>query len=141
MDKQAHWFDEIILNRIYLEACELSGYKEIVYIHIDDNSSKAKDMTSCLSLVRFNVQINWPLNNFVQSSNLEEYTKITSFLMRLKRSKYVLEKRTLLFGRERSSSGRNTMRFYSIRIKMLWFVNAFWRYIMTTVSKHEYYYY
>jgi hypothetical protein len=141
MDKQAHWFDEIILNRIYLEACELSGYKEIAYIHIDDNISKANDMTSCLSLVRFNVQINWPLNNFVQSSNLEEYTKITGYLMRLKRSKYVLEKRTLLFGRERSSSSRNTMRFYSIRIKMLWFVNAFWRYIMTTVSKHEYYYY
>jgi hypothetical protein len=124
-----------------LEACELSGYKEIAYIHIDDNISKANDMTSCLSLVRFNVQINWPLNNFVQSSNLEEYTKITGYLMRLKRSKYVLEKRTLLFGRERSSSSRNTMRFYSIRIKMLWFVNAFWRYIMTTVSKHEYYYY
>ncbi|KAI8879160.1 hypothetical protein K501DRAFT_257290 [Backusella circina FSU 941] len=138
MDKNANWFGEIILNRIYLEASELSGYKDIVYIHIDDeNSSEAKNMTSCLSLIRFNVQINWPLNYFVQPSNLVEYTKINGFLMRLKRSKYVLEKRTLFGSEKRSRSDRNTMRFYSIRIKMLWFVNAFWGYIMTTILHAE----
>lgn len=31
------------------------------------------------------------------------------------------------------------MRFYSIRMRILWFINAFWRYIMTTVSFYFHY--
>lgn len=46
-----------------------------------------------------------------------------------------MEKKTLFRGRfKMEKSDARAMRFYSIRMRILWFINAFWRYMMTTVS-------
>jgi hypothetical protein len=87
-----------------------------------------------------NIKISWPLNNFIQQEHLPSYSKIQRFLLRLKRAKYVMEKKTLFRGRiKMEKSDVRAMRFYSIRMRILWFINAFWRYIMTTVSFYFHY--
>ena len=51
-----------------------------------------------------------------------------------------MEKKTLFRGRiKMEKSDVRAMRFYSIRMRILWFINAFWRYIMTTVSFYFHY--
>lgn len=50
-----------------------------------------------------------------------------------------MEKKTLFRGRHSGKkSDSYAMRFYSIRMKILWFINAFYRYIMTTVGTNYY---
>lgn len=74
------------------------------------------------------VQLPWPVNCFIKQSSLAEYSKVTTLLLRLKHAKHVLE-RHMLFGTE------NNMRLYALRMKLMWFVNTFWGYVMTTVRK------
>lgn len=79
---------------------------------------------------RFGVKIPWPINNFIQSSSLVVYQKVNSLLLRLKWAKYVLE-RKMLFERAKNP------RLYLMRVRLLWFVNSIWGYIMTTVRKKK----
>lgn len=142
MDADEPWFDERMMSNTFSEACETSGYDEIVYIKLrgaaENMELRSANKASFLELIDFKVEIPWPLNNFIDKNELSNYSKITSLLLRLKRAKYVMEKKTLF--RERKSckkSDSHTMRFYSLRMKILWFINAFWRYIMTTILHSE----
>lgn len=72
----------------------------------------------------------WPVNNFIKQSSLAEYSKVTTLLLRLKRAKHILE-RHMLF------ESQHDMRLYSLRMKLVWFVNTFWGYVMTTVEEKK----
>lgn len=50
------------------------------------------------------------------------------FLIRVKRAKFLLE-RDMFFVQDHVEK-----EFYAMRIRLMWFVNAFWSYLMTTVS-------
>ncbi|KAI7889635.1 Spc98 family-domain-containing protein [Mucor mucedo] len=140
IDDNELWFDKQILNSTFSEACEISGYDETVYIQVEqtDDVSPPNTITSFLELISFKVEIPWPLNNFIQREHLENYSKISSLLLRLKRAKYIMEKKTLFGGRtDYQNNDQNAMQFYSVRMKILWFINSFWRYIMTTILHAE----
>ncbi|KAL9538603.1 hypothetical protein MBANPS3_010810 [Mucor bainieri] len=143
MDNKETWCDSRILNRIFAESSKVSGYDETVYIDLAETNqspatSKATTQASYLEMIQFNVKISWPLNNFIQQEHLPSYSKIQKFLFRLKRAKYVMEKKTLFRGRfKMEKSDARAMRFYSIRMRILWFINAFWRYMMTTILHAE----
>ncbi|CEP12196.1 hypothetical protein [Parasitella parasitica] len=141
LDNNETWFDSRILNRTFTESSEVSGYDETVYIElesVDSTMSKLNNQASYLELIQFNVEIAWPLNNFIQQKHLPSYSKIQRFLFRLKRAKYVMEKKTMFRGKiKMAKSDPRAMRFYSIRMRILWFINAFFRYIMTTILHAE----
>ncbi|KAI8380436.1 Spc98 family-domain-containing protein [Choanephora cucurbitarum] len=141
IDHGAKWFDSRILNRTFTDACENSGYDEVVYLGIkqDDVSKEALTHAAYLEWIEFKVEIPWPLNNFVQKELLPSYSKILSFLLRLKRAKYVMEKKILFQARGQriEKSDARAMRFYQLRMRVLWFINAFWRYMMTTILHAE----
>ncbi|KAI8056450.1 Spc98 family-domain-containing protein [Thamnidium elegans] len=140
MDDNEPWFDKRMLNSTFSEACKLSGYDEIVYIQLGqrEESNRQRTSASYLDLIEFKVEIPWPLNNFIQSHHLDNYNKISGFLLRLKRAKYVMENKTLFRNRlDYRKSDDIDMRYYSIRMRLLWFINSFWRYIMTTILHAE----
>ncbi|GAN05393.1 hypothetical protein MAM1_0090d04863 [Mucor ambiguus] len=142
MDNKETWCDSRILNRTFAESSKVSGYDETVYIDLASNRSpatnKSTTQASYLEMIQFNVKIAWPLNIFIQQERLPSYSKIQRFLFRLKRAKYVMEKKTLFRGRfKMEKSDARAMRFYSIRMRILWFINAFWRYMMTTILHAE----
>ncbi|KAI8638556.1 Spc98 family-domain-containing protein [Parasitella parasitica] len=141
LDNNETWFDSRVLSRTFAESSEVSGYEETVYIElesIDSTIHKLKNQASYLEMIQFNVEISWPLNNFIQQEHIYSYSKIQKFLFRLKRAKYVMEKKTLFRGRiKMEKSDPRAMHFYSIRMRVLWFINAFWRYIMTTILHAE----
>ncbi|KAK4521658.1 GH18 domain-containing protein [Mucor velutinosus] len=142
MDNKEAWCDSRTLNRTFAESSKVSGYDETVYIDLASNhgpaTSKSTTQASYLETIQFNVKISWPLNNFIQQEHLPSYSKIQKFLFRLKRAKYVMEKKTLFRGRfKMEKSDARAMRFYSIRMRILWFINAFWRYMMTTILHAE----
>ncbi|KAF1798272.1 Spc98 family-domain-containing protein [Mucor lusitanicus] len=143
MDNRETWCDSRILNRTFAESSKVSGYDETVYIDLASDpspvtTSKSTTQAAYLEMIQFNVKISWPLNNFIQQEHLPSYSKIQRFLFRLKRAKYVMEKKTLFRGRfKMEKSDARAMRFYSIRMRILWFINAFWRYMMTTILHAE----
>lgn len=142
MDNKETWCDSRILNRTFAESSKVSGYDETVYIDLacdaSPATSKSTTQATYLEMIQFNVKISWPLNNFIQQEHLPSYSKIQKFLFRLKRAKYVMEKKTLFRGRFKiEKSDARAMRFYSIRMRILWFINAFWRYMMTTILHAE----
>ncbi|KAI8985160.1 Spc98 family-domain-containing protein [Pilobolus umbonatus] len=143
MDQQLSWFNERNLNMLFTEVCHTIGYNDTVYMKIaKENTNVSRDCSinssSFLEAIRINVKIPWPLNYFIGEELCEEYSKITGLLFRLKRAKYNLEKKTLFGRRVNKREGDvNEMHFYLIRMRVLWFVNAFWSYIMTTILYAE----
>ncbi|KAG1642611.1 hypothetical protein G6F44_004657 [Rhizopus delemar] len=137
MDNKEHWFDQRSLNGTFIETCETNGYSETVHIEMERPIS-TRTMVSIVELVQFKVSIPWPLNNFIQEDCLTRYSIITSFLLRLRRAKYVLEKKMLFKGKVKyEKCDVNSTWLYAVRMRMLWFVNTIWRYIMVTVLHVE----
>ncbi|KAG1470501.1 hypothetical protein G6F56_002654 [Rhizopus delemar] len=145
IDNKENWFEKRSLNGTFVEACESNGYDESVCIDMESIHPRnqptkgiSETMASVLQFISFKISIPWPLNNFIQEDILIQYSKIAKFLLRLKRAKHVLEKKISFKGRVKY--GKNDADYtwlYSVRMKMLWFVNTFWRYIMVTVLHVE----
>ncbi|KAI9496943.1 Spc98 family-domain-containing protein [Zychaea mexicana] len=92
---------------------------------------KFEQQLDFLSQIRFEYHIPWPINNFIKESTLTQYSTIVTFLLQLKRAKYLLD-RKMIFQHD-----RRNMRLYPMRMKLIWFVNAFWSYVMTTILHTE----
>ncbi|KAI9315856.1 Spc98 family-domain-containing protein [Dichotomocladium elegans] len=85
---------------------------------------------SFLDKIRFRYTLPWPLNTYIRSSTFQGYTAIATLLLRLKRTKHLLDRKTF-------TQERRGMRLHAMRVRMIWFVNAFWSYIMTTILYTE----
>lgn len=62
MDNSESWFDKRLLNSTFAEACEASGYDEVVYIELQvgrngHDSVRPATRASFLELVNFKVQV------------------------------------------------------------------------------------
>ncbi|CAO3590188.1 unnamed protein product [Absidia cylindrospora] len=156
MDKKDRWYDRSFINQAFVDACQISDsqkYMTLVDIKIqtdknDLNQSrktslptgyKALTTATYLNQIRIDYQIFWPTNNFIKPQCLDDYDRLVHLLIRIKRAKYVLEKKTLLnkctdmTPATNDTQGGLMTRLYALRMRMVWFINAFWRYIMTTV--------
>ncbi|KAI9246717.1 Spc98 family-domain-containing protein [Phascolomyces articulosus] len=89
------------------------------------------EQSDFLSQIRFAYHIPWPINNFIKESTLKQYGTITTFLLQLKRAKYLLDRKMLF------QQSQCNMRLYPMRMKLIWFINAFWGYVMTTILHIE----
>ncbi|ORZ21692.1 Spc98 family-domain-containing protein [Absidia repens] len=156
MDKKDRWYDRSFINQAFVDACQISDsqkYMTLVDIKMqtdktDLNQSrktslprgyKALTTATYLNQIRIDYQICWPTNNFIKPQCLDDYDRLVHLLIRIKRAKYVLEKKTLLdkctdmAPAINGNQGGLATRLYALRMRMVWFINAFWRYIMTTV--------
>ncbi|KAI9021436.1 Spc98 family-domain-containing protein [Phycomyces nitens] len=143
MDQKKAWHDKRTLNNIFAEAGNASGRQDTQSVGLymkkpdrEEESIQIDDQSYYLGHIVFNYTIPWPINNFIRQSSLVEYNKITALLLRIKRAKYILEQKTLQ-GRTKVEVHPSTMRFYALRMRMMWFVNVFWGYIMTTILHSE----
>ncbi|KAG2219519.1 hypothetical protein INT45_002836 [Circinella minor] len=93
--------------------------------------SKSLQPLEFLNQIRFAYHIPWPINNFIKETTLKYYGVITTLLLQLKRAKYLLDRKMLF------QNDRRNMRLYPMRMKLIWFINAFWSYIMTTILYTE----
>ncbi|CAO3609462.1 unnamed protein product [Cunninghamella blakesleeana] len=166
MDKKENWYDRIFLNQAFNDSCKLmnsQSYMESmktidIKMKLDKNDLnqprktsfpagfKAITTATYLDQLIIDYEIPWPINNFIKPDCMKYYDKVMHFLLRIKRSKHVLEKKILITKQDgqytalhttKSSTSNNivnnTTRLYILRMQMIWFVNSFWRYIMTTV--------
>ncbi|KAI7876934.1 hypothetical protein K492DRAFT_210069 [Lichtheimia hyalospora FSU 10163] len=85
---------------------------------------------SFLDKIRFSYHLPWPINNYIRRSSLRKYSLITTLLLRLKRTKHLLDRKTL-------TQQKRSMKMLSMRVRLIWFVNSFSSYIMTTVLHTE----
>ncbi|KAJ8659150.1 hypothetical protein O0I10_005189 [Lichtheimia ornata] len=85
---------------------------------------------SFLDKIRFSYHLPWPINNYIRRSSLRKYSSITTLLLRLKRTKHLLDRKTL-------TQQKRSMRMVSMRVRLIWFVNSFSSYVMTTVLHTE----
>ncbi|CAO3626035.1 unnamed protein product [Cunninghamella echinulata] len=165
MDKKQHWYDRVFLNQAFSDACKLINSQQHmlstrtinIKMKLDKDDLniprkttfpagfKAISTASYLDQLTIDYEIPWPLNNFIKPDCMKYYDKVMHLLLRIKRSKHVLEKKTLLDKQDNKytnlntnsshSAGKNNKitRLYVLRMQMIWFINSFWRYIMTTV--------
>ncbi|KAI9243348.1 Spc98 family-domain-containing protein [Sporodiniella umbellata] len=145
IDNKENWFDKRSLNSMFIEACKTNGYDgsdffEIEVVHLKNrlNTSTINTTSSVLQSIRFKMSILWPLNNFVQEGILKQYSEITKLLLCLRRAKHTLEKKIRYNNKWKYKEDHPIFAwFYSIRMKMLWFVNTLCQYIMVAVLHAE----
>ncbi|KAG0175256.1 hypothetical protein DFQ28_002116 [Apophysomyces sp. BC1034] len=134
IDQKQLWRDGD-LSKMFVDVCNRSGQTGEIQVRIRPAEQILSTCAaSCLGYITFDYNTPWPINNFISDTNLPEYSKVATLLLRLKRAKYVLEKRTIFCGQPRIN---NPMRFYSMRMRLMWFVNTFCRYVMTTILHAE----
>ncbi|KAF7731681.1 Gamma-tubulin complex component 5 [Apophysomyces ossiformis] len=134
MDQKMLW-QRGELQKMFVDACSQSLMDDQIQVRINVPQEIAStSIASGLDYIVFECNTPWPINNFISDATLPDYNKIAVLLLRLKRAKYVLEKRSIFYGQPLID---NPMQFYSMRMRLMWFVNTFWRYIMTTILHAE----
>ncbi|ORZ01788.1 Spc98 family-domain-containing protein [Syncephalastrum racemosum] len=115
------------VHKLFVDACQASKlpYYNHAKIYLDQTQSTFWDQ------IQFDYDIPWPLNNFIKHRCCTDYNRIMVFLIRVKRAKYLLE-RDMFFVQDQVEEG-----LYAMRIRLMWFVNAFWSYLMTTILYAE----
>ncbi|KAI7872528.1 Spc98 family-domain-containing protein, partial [Spinellus fusiger] len=148
MDQNHLWYDRRSLNKTFADASSTDEWLDTKMMNLfmkfknEDKkeaavSHKEKSHAFYLDSIIFDYRMPWPINNFIRHKTLEEYNKVTVLLLRMKRAKYILEKKTLFQERKKVEAGSNTIRFYALRMRMMWFVNVVWGYLMTTILHSE----
>ncbi|KAI8342061.1 Spc98 family-domain-containing protein [Chlamydoabsidia padenii] len=156
MDNKERWYDHSFINHAFAEACQISHSHtdstkvklKMEVIKDDPNQSrktslpssyKALTIATYLNHINIDYKIPWPINNFIKPDTMKYYNQLVHLLIRIKRAKYILEKKTLLNKCTDMTPAINDIqdsgvaRLYALRMRMVWFVNALWRYVMTTV--------
>ncbi|KAI8377771.1 Spc98 family-domain-containing protein [Radiomyces spectabilis] len=143
MDQQRSLHDPRLLNKLLAEACS-TGHESpqnllIIKLKSKNHTDASEPMNPSVWLQDIHVmyELPWPVNNFIRSEYIEEYNHIFTLVSRLKRAKYVLETKCFIRMQHQASRNQNLMELYSMRMRLMWFVNAFWSYIMTTVLHAE----
>ncbi|RUS21658.1 hypothetical protein BC937DRAFT_91930 [Endogone sp. FLAS-F59071] len=113
----------------------------------DDRTSDKSDNVHLNSVRVFeNVVVEyrlpWPINNIIRVAAIHQYKRIITLLLELKRAKYLMERISLFKSRlhQQAARGRHDpamLLFYSLRVRLMWFVNTVYNYIMTTILHSE----
>ncbi|RKP14253.1 Spc98 family-domain-containing protein [Piptocephalis cylindrospora] len=82
-------------------------------------------------------RISWPLDNIISQDSLIKYREIQRWVMRIKLSRYLAQSPQLI-SRFSAKDQDETCRFmYSLRLRLLSFINGFYTYLMTNVLHAE----
>ncbi|RUS27517.1 Spc98 family-domain-containing protein [Jimgerdemannia flammicorona] len=84
----------------------------------------------------------WPINNIIRAAAIHQYKKFITLVLELKRAKCLMERIALFKSRLHHQAARNRrdpaiLLFYSLRVRLMWFINTVYNYIMTTILHAE----
>lgn len=74
-------------------------------------------------------QLPWPIMNVIRKHAFKVYKSIFTFLLQIRRAKYVLKRLSLLKEGER----RKEALYYSLKHRLLWFANTIYYYLTDLV--------
>ncbi|KAL3463743.1 Spc98 family-domain-containing protein [Aspergillus heterothallicus] len=97
------------------------------------NSSNRSRSVKLLNSLSFDYILPWPVANIITKDGIAAYQRISTFLMQIRRAKYVIVKQRLQYSylapdQQISGSGGKTIS-YAIRHNMLWFLNTLYSHL------------
>ncbi|KAI9277744.1 Spc98 family-domain-containing protein [Umbelopsis sp. AD052] len=155
MDEGKPWYDDRTINALFLEASRDDKHILAENVHIEVNLNRIGVRLSTLATasqklplnslailesIIIHYQLPSPVNNFLRRSTLQEYRKISTFVLQIKRAKRLMENLSVFKGRfqnAREGNNESMAKFYSVRLRLIWFVNNIHSYILTTILHSE----
>ncbi|KAE9460902.1 hypothetical protein C3L33_07269, partial [Rhododendron williamsianum] len=86
-----------------------------------------------LDLLNFAYKVSWPLELIFNMEAIKKYNQVMSFLLKVKRAKFVLDKTRRWMWKGRGTATINRKRHWLVEQKLLHFVDAFHQYVMDRV--------
>ncbi|KAL6995576.1 hypothetical protein U1Q18_005711 [Sarracenia purpurea var. burkii] len=159
LDKGESWDDEFELNMILQESIGnsadgmLLGAPDSLVVSITKNNGssgdeqhKAATLVSTprkgrgksfgidgLDSLKFTYKVPWPLELIANTEAIKKYNQVMSFLLRVKRAKFVLDKARRWMWKGRGNATINRKHHWLVEQKLLHFVDAFHQYVMDRV--------
>ncbi|KAG2182135.1 hypothetical protein INT43_007062 [Umbelopsis isabellina] len=158
MEDGKSWYDSRTLNALFHEACRDDSriFHENVHIETKPMKTSVKHVTataysktwsdqsfsqplSVLETIIIHYQLPKSISNFIRRSTLQEYRKINTFILQIKRANRIMEQLLIYKGRfQTSNNNRKEMaKFYSLRLRLMWFVQTIHSYVLTTILHSE----
>lgn len=158
MDRGDSWGDDFELNTVLQESIRnsadgtlLSAPDSLVVSIMknnasDDEESSINSVTTprklrnqsfgidAFDILNFTYKVSWPLDLIANAEALKKYNQVMSFLLKVKRAKFVLDKaRRWMWKKGGRSTTHNYKRHLLVEQKLLHFVDAFHQYVMDRV--------
>lgn len=145
MDRGLRWYDQHVVSATFVTALNEAGWLDMANAtaRVTNLKSLRLHMRSLkpLSNIVIEYRVSWPLNIIFSSNAFEDLRHITTFIMQIKRAKHKMERISLIKSADAmqkqlvrwTQTSPELILFYSIRMRLMWFVNVIWNYIMTTV--------
>ncbi|KAI8523283.1 hypothetical protein RHMOL_Rhmol13G0061200 [Rhododendron molle] len=123
--------DELgVLRAIYLLGSGdlLQHFLTVIFDKLDKGESWDDDFELNMLL-----QVSWPLELIFNMEAIKKYNQVMSFLLKVKRAKFVLDKTRRWMWKGRGTATINRKRHWLVEQKLLHFVDAFHQYVMDRV--------
>ncbi|GMP45185.1 hypothetical protein CsSME_00013788 [Camellia sinensis var. sinensis] len=86
-----------------------------------------------LDSLKFTYKVSWPLELIANAEAIKKYNQVMSFLLKVKRAKFVLDKTRRWMWKCKGTATINRKRHWLVEQKLLHFVDAFHQYVMDRV--------
>ncbi|ORX84775.1 hypothetical protein K493DRAFT_86732 [Basidiobolus meristosporus CBS 931.73] len=138
INKHQIWQDARTLNGLLIEAnrAENTFDLDLISIQVAPLDHASGDHMEAFNAITLNYNVPWPLNNIITGSDLDHYKKISCLLIQVKRAKSLMED-PLYFKEKFINRTPDLLLFYSLRLKLIAFINGFYYYVMTMVLHGE----
>ncbi|PIN11236.1 hypothetical protein CDL12_16162 [Handroanthus impetiginosus] len=97
---------------------------------------KGRGQSSGMDIIdslKFTYKVSWPLELIANLEAMKKYNQVMSFLLKVRRAKFVLDKARRWMWKNRGTSTRKHKRHWLLEQKLLHFVDAFHQYVMDRV--------
>lgn len=159
LDKGEAWDDDFELNMILQESIAnsadgmlLSGPDSLVVSFTKNHGLSGDEQHNAATLVstprksrgksfgidgldslKFTYKVSWPLELIANAEAIKKYNQVMSFLLKVKRAKFVLDKTRRWMWKCKGTATINRKRHWLVEQKLLHFVDAFHQYVMDRV--------
>ncbi|KAL3617819.1 hypothetical protein CASFOL_038140 [Castilleja foliolosa] len=134
--------DNVLLNTP--DSLVVSITKNVGFTEDEQNSSSVSVSTprkgrgqnsgmDILDSLKFTYKVSWPLELIANLEAMKKYNQVMSFLLKVKRAKFVLDKVRRWMWKDRGTATTKHKRHYLLEQKLLHFVDAFHQYVMDRV--------
>ncbi|GFP97518.1 gamma-tubulin complex component 5 [Phtheirospermum japonicum] len=125
LDKGESLDDDFELNTILqlYQSSEMS-------VLVKTNQTAHLFLSRLLAKVEVRVLVSWPLELIANLEAMKKYNQVMSFLLKVKRAKFVLDKVRRWMWKDRGTATTKHKRHYLLEQKLLHFVDAFHQYVM-----------
>ncbi|KAL1917028.1 uncharacterized protein VTP21DRAFT_5226 [Calcarisporiella thermophila] len=159
IDKRQPWYDPHILNNLFLDIAsgcycpwllrDSVGFwvqpmrgKLVQHVRARDPSVQRIESVRIFGNLTLDYQVRWPNNILLRADTIPYYKRLFTLVVQIKWVKHVLERIDYLKGGRQhpilqDEAGKELVLFYSIRLRLMWFINAFYNHVMTTILSSE----